>query len=223
MTDHPQWNGPLGDGGDPMPTLARTERFDGAVWSVVSDDVAFDGSVVRRDILLHPGAVAVIALDHDDRVVLIRQYRHAVGMYLFEPPAGLLDAAGEDPLETARRELREEAGLEAGSWAVLLDMLTSPGGSSEAIRIYLARDLKSVPRPFTGEAEEADLPQAWIPLLQARDAVLDGRIASPHGVAGVLGAVVGRAEGWATLRPGDAPWPLRDHLREFGRVREARA
>lgn len=223
MTDHPQWNGPVVDGGASMPIRGRTERFVGAVWSIVSDDVDFDGTVVRRDILLHPGAVAIIALDEQDRVLLIRQYRHPVGQYLFEPPAGLLDSAGEDPLAAARRELVEEAGLEASSWAVLLDMLNSPGGSSEAIRIYLARDLTSVPRPFSGEAEEADLPQAWVPLAQARDAVLQGRIASPHGVAGILAAVVAGADGWSTLRPADAPWPGRDHLRESGRLREVRA
>jgi ADP-ribose pyrophosphatase len=146
-----------------------------------------------------------------------------VGRYLFEPPAGLLDAAGEDPLVTARRELLEEAGVEARDWAVLLDLLNSPGGSSEAIRIYLARGLRNVPRPFTGEAEEADLPQAWVPLDEARDAVLAGRITSPHGVAGILAAVVARSGGWATLRAADAPWPIRDHLRDSGRVREPRA
>jgi ADP-ribose pyrophosphatase len=222
-SDHPQWRGEVADGGDPHPTLSRTPRFAGSVWDVVTDEVDFDGTVIRRDILVHPGAVAIIALDAAERVLLIRQYRHAVGRYLFEPPAGLLDAAGEDPLATARRELLEEAGVEAEDWAVLLDLLNSPGGSSEAIRIYLARGLRMVPRPFTGEAEEADLPQAWVPLDDARDGVLAGRITSPHGVAGILAAEVARAGDWTALRPADAPWPMRAHLLEIDRVREPRA
>jgi 8-oxo-dGDP phosphatase len=81
----------------------------------------------------------VIALDEMDRVLLIRQYRHPVGMWLLEPPAGLLDVTGEQPWVTAQRELAEEAGYEARTWAVLVDLLNSPGGSSEAIRVFLAR------------------------------------------------------------------------------------
>lgn len=222
-SDHPQWRGEVADGGEAFRTLSRAPRFAGSVWDIVTDEVDFDGVVIRRDILIHPGAVAVIALDADERVLLIRQYRHPVGRYLFEPPAGLLDAAGEDPMATARRELLEEAGVEAQDWAVLVDLLNSPGGSSEAIRIYLARGLRMVPRPFTGEAEEADLPQAWIPLAEARDGVLAGRITSPHGVAGILAAESARSGGWTALRPADAPWPMRAHLLESDRVRMPRA
>lgn len=216
-----EWVGPVADGGDPLPTSDRHLRFEGYVWDIVSDVVDFGASSATRDLVFHPGAVAVIALDDDDRVLLIRQYRHAVGGFLFEPPAGLLDAAGEDPALTAARELAEEAGYEARDWHVLLDLYTSPGGSSEAIRVYVARGLTSLPggRPHTGEAEEAHLPRAWVPLEEARDLVLAGAVGSPTSVAGILAAWAARADGWAALRPVDAPWPAREHLLASGRVR----
>jgi ADP-ribose pyrophosphatase len=136
-----EWVGPVADSGDPLPAGNREVRFDGRVWSVISDDVQFDTTTATRDVIIHPGAVAILAMDHADRVLLIRQYRHPVGRWLFEPPAGLLDEPGEPALATAQRELAEEAGFTAATWRVLLDMYLSPGGSSEAIRIYLARDL----------------------------------------------------------------------------------
>ena len=161
-----EWVGPVADSGDPLPSGERLVRFEGRVWSVVSEDVDFGGSSAIRDVILHPGAVAVMAIDDADRVLLIRQYRHPVGRWLFEPPAGLLDAPGEPALATAQRELAEESGFAARDWRVLLDMYLSPGGTSEAIRIYLARDLVELPggRPHTGEAEEAHLPRAWVDL-----------------------------------------------------------
>ena len=224
-----EWSGPVRDGGEPLPVDAREVRFTGRVWSVVTDDVRFEGtadgtagpgSVARRDVVLHPGAVAVIALDEADRVLLIRQYRHPVGCYLFEPPAGLLDVAGEPPWRTAQRELAEEAGLTAARWSVLVDQYMSPGGLSEAVRVYLARDLAAVPggRPVTGEAEEQHLPRAWVDLDEARDLVLGGAVGSPTAVTGVLAAWVSRAGGWASLRPVDAPWPAREALLANGRV-----
>lgn len=219
--DDPEvWVGPVVDGGESRPVIRRDVQFIGSVWAIVSDVVDFGEVSVTRDIQLHPGAVAVIALDDDDRVLLIRQYRHPVGMFLFEPPAGLLDVPGEPAEQTAARELAEEAGLVADDWHVLVDMLNSPGGSSEAIRIYLARDLRPLPggRPRTGEAEEAHLPQAWVDLDEACDLVLSGRISSPHGVAGVLAAVASRESGWTGLRPAAAPWPVRDHLISHDRI-----
>ena len=121
-----------------MPVAERTEIFHGRVWSVVRDKVRIGESDSVRDVVIHPGAVAIIAVDDHDHVLLIRQYRHPVSMYLFEPPAGLLDVAGEPPLVTAKRELAEEAGMKADTWHVLVDLFNSPGGSSEAIRVYLA-------------------------------------------------------------------------------------
>ncbi len=218
------WHGPVIDGGEPLPVLRRQDRFAGHVWGVVSDDVDFGTTVATRDVQLHPGAVAVIALDEQDRILLIRQYRHPVGQWLFEPPAGLLDEPGEPEWQTAARELGEEAGLAADEWHVLVDLFMTPGGSSEAIRVYLARSLHELPggRPHTGEAEEAHLPRVWVGLDDARDLVLAGRIGSPSAVAGVLAAWASRAGGWSTLRAVDSEWTARATLLAHDRVYERR-
>lgn len=221
MTGPEEWAGPVEDAGEPRPFSERTVRFEGRVWSVVSDTVEFEAASAVRDVILHPGAVAVIALDGDDRVLLIRQYRHPVGRWLFEPPAGLLDEPDEAAWLTAARELAEESGYEAARWDVLLDFYTSPGGTSEGIRVFLARGLTPLAdgRPHTGEAEEAHLPRAWVDLDEARDLVLSGHLGSPSAVTGILAAWVGRAGGWASLRPADAPWPARELLVAADRVR----
>ena len=224
MTESEEWSGPVQDAGEPLPVAGRTPRFHGSVWTVVSDEVEFPTGPVRRDVVLHPGAVVVIALDDDDRVLLIRQYRHPVGRYLFEPPAGLLDVAGEPAWQTARRELAEEAGFEADRWELLLDTYLSPGGTSEAIRIYLARGLTPLPdgRQHTGEAEEAHLPRAWVDLDEAKELALSGALGSPSANLGILAAWASRASGWRSLRPADTPWPARDLLAETGRLPEHR-
>ena len=127
------WSGDVADASDDShPISERTEEFEGRVWSVVRDRVGFGHHEATRDVIIHPGAVAVIAIDDEDRILLIRQYRHPVAMYMFEPPAGLLDTAGELPLETAKRELAEEAGVRASQWNVLVDLFNSPGGSITA-------------------------------------------------------------------------------------------
>jgi len=217
------WHGEVTDEPFLREVLDVRPRFDGRVWSVRTESVDFDGVAVERDILIHLGAVAVIALDDHDRVLLIRQYRHPVGMYLFEPPAGLLDVPGEAPQVTAQRELAEEAGYRARRWHVLVDLLNSPGGSSEAIRVYLARDLEPLPngRPRTSEAEEAHLPRAWVPLDEARDLVLAGRVGSVSAVCGILGAWSERQRGWSGLRPADASWPARVAIGTAGRIHSA--
>jgi 8-oxo-dGTP pyrophosphatase MutT (NUDIX family) len=219
-TEDEMWPGLVADDGDPLPVIDRRVQFTGKVWSVVSDDVDFGTSVATRDVQLHPGAVAVIALDESDRVLLIRQYRHPVGRWLFEPPAGLLDEPGEPEWQTAARELAEETGYSAEEWNVLVDVFLSPGGSSEAIRVYLARGLSLVPggRPHTGEAEESHLPRVWVDLDEARDLVLSGRIGSPSAVSGILAAWASRESRWRSLRPIDEPWPAREHLIGIGRV-----
>ncbi len=141
----------------------------GRVIDVRTDEVSMPGgATATRDVVVHPGAVGIIALDNAGQVLLIQQYRHPVGRLLWEPPAGLLDEPGEDPLEAAKRELYEEAHLQAQRWEVLLDVFTSPGMSDEAVRIYLARDVSPADRPrFVGENEEANLPSRWIPLDEA--------------------------------------------------------
>jgi len=206
------WAGPLRDEAQPAELIDRTEHFVGHVWAVASDEVRLHGgSVVTRDVVVHPGAVGVAAIDEHDRILLIRQFRHPVGGYLLELPAGLRDVPGEPPLETAQRELAEEAGIVAARWHVLVDFFNSPGGSTEAFRCFLARDLEALPggRPHTGEAEEADLPQAWVDLDVAVQAVLDGHLHNPTTVAGVLAAAAARDRGWVSLRPAEGPmWDL---------------
>lgn len=206
------WTGPLRDTAAPADLIARTARFEGYVWSVTSDRVRLpEGSIVTRDVVVHPGAVGVLALDESDRVLLIRQYRHPAGGYLMELPAGLRDVEGEPPLVTAQRELAEEAGLEAAQWSVLVDFFNSPGGSTEAFRCYLARGLQRLPggRAQTGEAEEAHLPQVWVALDEAVRAVLDGDLHNPTTAVGVLAAAAARDRHWSTLRPAEGPmWGL---------------
>ncbi|MFO7244545.1 MAG: NUDIX hydrolase, partial [Actinomycetes bacterium] len=185
--------------------------FEGRVWSVVSDVVEYADGPAVREILQHPGAVAVMAEDERGRVFLVRQYRHAVRRELWEPPAGLLDVAGEDPLLAAKRELAEEADLVASTWHVLADLYTSPGGSSEAIRIYLARDVSPVPEEerFQREAEEAEMDGEWVALEDVLDALAAGRVCGPTLTVGAYALDAARRPGGATLRPADAPWGAR--------------
>ena len=196
-------------------TLRSTEvAFTGRVWDVVREEVELPGaggevSTVTRDVQRHPGAVTVLALDGDENVLLLKQYRHPVRRELWELPAGLLDVEGEPPLTAARRELAEEADLVAADWAVVVDWFNSPGGSSEANRIYLARGLSAVPgaERHAREDEERDMVPVRLPLEEAVRAVLEGRLHNPGTVIGVLAVHAARAAGWSTLRPAEEPWP----------------
>ncbi|CAN5384970.1 NUDIX hydrolase [soil metagenome] len=181
--------------------------FRGKVWDVRSETFDYNGENVLREFVDHPGAVAVLAIDDADRVLLIKQYRHPVRSREWEIPAGLLDVHGEDFLEGARRELAEEADFEADDWSVLLDYATTPGGNNELIRIYLARGLHPTAAPFDRTDEEADMELRWAGLDEVVDAVLAGRIQNPSLVIAALAAHASRASGWASLQPGDAPWP----------------
>ncbi|MFY1694242.1 MULTISPECIES: NUDIX domain-containing protein [unclassified Solwaraspora] len=188
----------------------RTDRFTGAVFSVVSDDVTMPGGgVARRDYVRHVGAVGVVALDDDGRVVLVRQYRHPVGRYLWELPAGLVDVSGEDLPAAALRELAEEADLQAGRLDLLVDLHTSPGCSDETIRIFLARDLSVVPRPQRHDRrdEEAEMQVRLVDLDEAVRMVLAGEVTNAAAVAGLLAADRARRTGWAVLRPATDPVP----------------
>ncbi len=195
------------------PIVAHRVLGRGAVSDFVNDGVATpDGEVMQRQYLLHPGAVAVIALDERDRVVVVRQYRHPVGFRLNEPPAGLLDAEDDSYLAAAQRELAEEAMLAADDWRVLIDMFTSPGCNQEGIRFFLARGLRPVGRPdgFVVEHEELDMETCLVDLDVLTEAIYAGDIQSPTTVAGVLALVAARASGRLdALRPADAPWPAR--------------
>lgn len=199
----------------------------GRVCDFVEDDITPpSGESFTRQYLTHPGAVAVIALDDDLQVAVVRQYRHPVAHRLVEPPAGLLDAEGEGFLAAAQRELAEEALLAADDWRVLVDIFSTPGGCDESIRIYLARDLREAPRPegFVVEDEEAHMSVEWIHLAELVDAVYAGQVQSPSLVSGVLSLHAAMLDGRiADLRPADAPWPAREVWARTSAEREALA
>ena len=183
--------------------------FQGRVYSLRKDLVAMPGGGhSQRDVVQHPGAVGVVALDDSGRVLLVQQYRHPVQRRLDELPAGLLDVDGESARAGAVRELAEEAGLAADTWNVLVDALSSPGMSDEAVRIYLARDLRVVDRAVQ-EHEEMELTSAWQPLEEAVQRVLDGEIENAMACIGLLAAAEAARRGFAGLRPVDAPWRAR--------------
>lgn len=180
---------------------------EGMVFDVVRETVDLgEAGTVTREFVRHPGAVAVIVLDDEDRVLLLSQYRHPVRSELWEPPAGLLDVPGEALQVAAARELAEEADLVARSWWVLADYFTSPGASDESLRVFLARDLSPVPEGerHDRQGEERDMVARWVPLDEAVDAVLAGSVHNPSAVVGLLAAAACRARGWSGLRPADA-------------------
>ena len=195
------------------PVLDTELIFEGKVWDVRRDTIDLgEAGTVRREYVEHPGAVSAVALrqvEDRDQVLLIKQYRHPVGAFEWELPAGLLDVAGEPPWLGAARELHEEADLVAGRWDVLIDYFGSPGGISEALRVFLARDLTGVRHDerFVREGEEHGMPVCWVDLDEAHEAVLRGQLHNPSAVIGILTAHAARARDWATLRPPDAPWP----------------
>jgi len=180
--------------------------YEGRVITLRRDTVAMPGGGDSvREVVHHPGAVAVLALDDDGNVVLLRQYRHPVGRHLWELPAGLRDEDGEPPLETAKRELAEEVQLAAARWSLLLSVNNSPGFSDELVHVFLAEELSPVDRPdgFVVEHEEADMTIDRVPLADAVQRVFDGDIRNSSAVAGILAAAQVRA-GQPRLRPVDA-------------------
>jgi ADP-ribose pyrophosphatase len=198
-------------GDDRAYQVVGTEQiFQGSVISLRRDRVRMsDGAVVTREVVGHPGAVGVVALDAAGQVLLVNQYRHPVRARLDELPAGLLDKRGEPPLTAAQRELEEEAGVRASDWHVLVDLNPSPGMSDEAIRIYLARGIETSHGDFTPEHEEIDLTVTRVPLAAAIERVFAGTITNAAAVAGLLAASHAAAHGWTGLRPADAPWSAR--------------
>ncbi|MGY1845113.1 NUDIX domain-containing protein [Modestobacter sp. SYSU DS0875] len=176
--------------------LASEEVYAGRVISLRKDTVAMPGGGDSvREVVRHPGAVAVVAVDDDDRVVLLRQYRHPVGQHLWELPAGLRDVDGEPPVETARRELAEEVQLAAERWSLLTTHFSSPGFCDEQVVVYLAEGLSDVDRPegFTVEHEELDMTVERVPLGEAVQQVFDGTIRNAAAVVGLLAAAQARA------------------------------
>jgi ADP-ribose pyrophosphatase len=191
------------------PVVSSSEQFHGRLVTVRADKVRMPGSnVAEREVVLHPGAVAVLALDGAGQVLLIRQYRHPVSRLLWEIPAGLRDVAGEPPWHTARRELLEEAGYRARDWRVLADYYSSPGFTTERLRIFLARELEFVPpgeRDFVPQDEESQLVPAWLPLDEAVRKVLAGELHNGATALGILASYAARSGGFDRLRPADAP------------------
>lgn len=197
-----------------LPVVERRMLHRGMIFDLIAERVDLGaGGVVRREFVHHPGAVGILALDEQDRVLLVNQYRHPVRRRLWEVPAGLLDVPEEEPVHAASRELREEADLTARDWHVLVDWFNSPGGSDEAVRVFLARDLSEAPDRFGRQAEELDMPVRWVPLDEAVAAVLAGDVHNPTTVVALLAAVAARADGWSALRPPHAPWPQRRPFR----------
>ncbi|WP_059018892.1 NUDIX hydrolase [Mycobacterium sp. M26] len=189
-------------------TVFSETVYRGKILALRTDEVRMPGgNTAIREVVEHFGAVAVVAVDQDRRVAMVYQYRHPVGRRLWELPAGLLDAAGEDPAVTAARELHEEAGLAAEHWSVLADMVTSPGFSDEAVRVYLARGLTHVGRPEADD-EEADLTLHWFDIEHAAQRVLAGEIVNSIAAVGILAAHAVIVDGEPT-RPVDVEWPDR--------------
>ncbi|MCO8306143.1 NUDIX hydrolase [Streptomyces sp. RKCA744] len=191
---------------------ATATPFTGNKTSVRTDEVVMpDGSRATRDYQVHPGSVAVLALDEDGRVIVLRQYRHPVRQRLWEIPAGLLDVPGENPLHAAQRELYEEAHVKAEDWRVLVDVYTSPGGCDEAVRIFLAREISAAEgERFEVADEEADMELARVSLEELVRGALAGELHNNCLAVGALALQTALAgDGVDSLRPADAPWPAR--------------
>jgi ADP-ribose pyrophosphatase len=213
--EEPSRSGPTseaGTSGHEYRVLDSRRVFTGRVAAVRSDQVAMPGGVTsQRDVLELPGAIGIVALDDQGRVLLVRQYRHPVRRRLWEIPAGLLDSTTETPVEAGARELAEEGLLRAARWHALVDLLTSPGTADETIRVLLARDLTGVPaaEQFVGFHEEAEMERTWLPLEDAVRQCLNGTLENAITVAGLLATLAARRDGFAGLRAADAPWAAR--------------
>jgi 8-oxo-dGDP phosphatase len=199
----------IADTEEHWPVASSTEVLRTKLVAVRVDDVRTpENNLAERDVVLHPGAVAVLALDDGERVLMIRQYRHPVGRLLWEIPAGLRDVAGEDPWTTAQRELVEEASYRARDWRVLADYYSSPGYSTERLRVFLARDLEPVPaaeRHFVPQDEEAHLLLDWLPLDEAVGKVFAGELHNGPAILAIMAGYAARSGGYDRLRPADSP------------------
>ena len=165
---------------------ARQTVFEGRVWNVVSETFDYNGQLLTRDFVAHTGAVAVAALNDAGELFMIRQYRHPVRKFLWELPAGLTDMAGESNLDAAKRELAEEAGLQASTWQSLQTFHTTPGGNDESIEVFLATGLSEVTTDFVREGEESDMQGRWVALDEAILSVQNSDIQNPAAVVAIL-------------------------------------
>jgi len=191
----------------------------GSPFSAVGEDIVYESSLLRvargrfrapdgsefeRDVVHHPGWVAVVPLTDDGHVVCVRQYRAAVGTWLLEVPAGIRDVGGEPPEETARRELAEEAGLAADTMELVATIHNSPGFADERGMVFLATGLSEVPTDRQG-VEEDFMEVVRVPLADVAGIVARGEVTDAKTVVGLLLAaarcsvgltVVPEAEGW---------------------------
>ena len=190
-----------------LPVTSSELVFGGKVWDIRREEFTLGDDSITREFMDHTGAVAVLALDERGRVLLIKQYRHAVRTRDWELPAGLLDMRGESPLAGAQRELAEEVDLVAESWDLLCEYMTSPGGSNEVIRVYLARGVSAAPEVFERTEEEAGIEVRWVPLDQVVDAVLARDLQNSILAIAVLSAQALQARGWEGLGDPEADWP----------------
>ena len=204
----PQASGPLRDEPERWPVLATAVQARGPIVTLRTDQVQMpDHEVAGRQVVEHPGAVVIVALDEADRVLMIRQYRHPVAHALWELPAGLRDVSGEPARATAERELLEETGYRARDWQILVNFYSSPGISTEWIRVFLARGLAEVPagqRNFVPRHEETQLQIRWVSLDEALAAFIAGDLHNGSAAVGILSAYAARGSGFAGLRPADA-------------------
>jgi ADP-ribose pyrophosphatase len=168
--------------------LGSDVAFAGRVWDIRSDTFLYNQKRVVRDYVDHTGAVAVVAMDRDGRVLLIQQYRHPIRHRDWEIPAGLLDVEGEPPIETAKRELAEEVDLVAAEWEPLISIFSTPGGSNEVVHLFLATELSTAPHVHAREEEEVDIRIEWMPIADVVTAVLEGRMRNAILIMGVLAA-----------------------------------
>lgn len=194
----------LRDTPERWPVVSSAVQARGPIVTLRTDRVQMpDHEAADRQVVEHPGAVAIVALDEAARVLMIRQYRHPVAHRLWELPAGLRDVTGEPPRLTAERELLEETGYQARDWQILVDFYSSPGISTESIRVFLARDLTAVPaaqRDFVPKHEETQLQIGWVALDDARAAFMAGDLHNGVAAVGILSAYAARASDFAGLR-----------------------
>lgn len=189
---HELLHGPLADLRAPAEVVDAAMLFTGPVFAVRRETAVVGSGEVVRDFTVHHGAVAVLALDEHDRILLINQYRHPVRSRLWEIPAGLLDVPGEDPLAAAQRELAEEADLVAAEWSSPLRFFTSPGQSDEHVTLFEARGLGPAPAAHDREGEEAGIVTRWVALEEALEAALAGRIGNAILLVALFAAAVRR-------------------------------
>jgi ADP-ribose pyrophosphatase len=165
--------------------IDRKEIFAGRVIRVSVDQVQLpNGMTIPLEIVRHPGGAAAVAIDAENRICLLRQFRHAAGGYIYELPAGKLEP-DEPPEETARRELAEEASVSAATWEPLGAYLSSPGCFTEVIHLYLATGLA----PAAGAAEADEVFQVeWRPFSKALEQARSGELTDAKTIIGILRA-----------------------------------